>query len=125
MKKKIRKFAEGGSSIDEGVRARALASVANLDKSDDSPAGKSGYGEENDIPELAKKVVKKASAKLPMPDYSNEDLDRMGMNNDIKPIKKADMNEMPDKLRAPNYKAPSVVKTVSKQVTKPTPRSPG
>ena len=38
---------------------------------------------------------------------------------------KVSMNDMPESLRAPDYKAPSVVKSVSKDVTKPTPRSPG
>lgn len=67
--KKMKKMAMGGSSIDDDVRKRALASVANLDDSDmpdDSPAGKSSYGEENDMPEVstpAKKAAPKAAPK--------------------------------------------------------------
>jgi hypothetical protein len=39
---------------------------------------------------------------------------------------KTSMNDMPEKLRAPGYTPPSVVKTIDKKkVTKPTPRSPG
>ena len=33
----------------------------------------------------ARKVVAKEKTSLPMPDYSNEDLDRMNMNDDLKP----------------------------------------
>ena len=33
----------------------------------------------------ARKVVAKAKESLPMPDYSNKDLDRMNMNDDLKP----------------------------------------
>jgi hypothetical protein len=33
----------------------------------------------------ARKVVAKEKTSLPMPDYSNADLDRMGMNDDLKP----------------------------------------
>ena len=33
----------------------------------------------------ARKVVAKAKESLPMPDYSNADLDRMNMNDDLKP----------------------------------------
>jgi hypothetical protein len=47
-------------------------------------------------------TAKKAAKKLPMPDYSNEDLDRMGLNES--------MNEMPESLRAPGYTASSVIK---------------
>jgi len=72
MKRKKLKFAEGGFSTAEGqnknigddVRARALASVADLDKPDDSPAGKSSYGEENDMPEV-KSITKTTVAKTP------------------------------------------------------------
>ena len=53
MKKKLRKFSEGGfetavgqSRIDEDTRARAMRSVMP----DDSPAGTSTYGEENASP---------------------------------------------------------------------------
>lgn len=38
----------------------------------------------------SRKVVAKAKTSLPMPDYSNEDLDRMGMNEDLKPAKRFD-----------------------------------
>ena len=120
-------------SISDDIRDKAMRAVAE--------------GGQKDVAPVAKKTVR--AAKLPMPDYSNEDLDRMGLNNDIKTVKsrvqpetdreeyspfmrqfrkdeakeKANKNYMPENLRGPDYKAPSVVKNVSKEVTKPTPRS--
>ena len=68
MKRKIRKFSEGGfetktgknTLIDEDTRARAMRSVAP----DDSPAGTSTYGEQNDLPET-KTVTKTTVSKTP------------------------------------------------------------
>jgi hypothetical protein len=68
MKRKTRKFADGGFStaegenknIDDDVRARALRSVMP----DDSPAGTTGYGEQNDLPET-KTVTKTTVSKTP------------------------------------------------------------
>jgi hypothetical protein len=51
---------QGKSSIGDDVRARAMASVADLDKPDDSPAGKSGYGEQHDLPETKAKPKTKS-----------------------------------------------------------------
>jgi len=73
MKRKTRKFADGGFStakgenknISDDIRARALRSVMP----DDSPAGTTGYGEQNDLPEtktVTKTTVSKTPAK-PMP----------------------------------------------------------
>ena len=69
-KRKMRKFADGGFStaegqnkmIDDDVRARALRSVMP----DDSPAGTTGYGEQNELPEtktITKTTVSKTPAK--------------------------------------------------------------
>jgi hypothetical protein len=144
MKKKMKRYEDGGEiefetkmgsnrSISDDIRDKAMRAVAE--------------GGQKDVAPVAKKTVR--AAKLPMPDYSNEDLDRMGLNNDIKTVKsrvqpetdreeyspfmrqfrkdeakeKANKNYMPENLRGPDYKAPSVVKNVSKEVTKPTPRS--
>ena len=68
MKRKMRKFADGGFSTAEGenknisddIRARALRSVMP----DDSPAGTTGYGEQNDLPET-KTVTKTTVSKTP------------------------------------------------------------
>jgi hypothetical protein len=68
MKRKTRKFADGGFSTAEGenknisddIRARALRSVMP----DDSPAGTTGYGEQNDLPET-KTVTKTTVSKTP------------------------------------------------------------
>ena len=67
-KRKMRKFADGGFATAEGenknisddIRARALRSVAP----DDSPAGTSTYGEQNDLPET-KTVTKTTVSKTP------------------------------------------------------------
>jgi hypothetical protein len=118
MKKK--RFEKGGS-IDEGVRARAMAAMASQLR--DEAGEVSSIRRNQETGELydtamPRATAKKASSKLAMPDYSNEDLDRMGLNES--------MNEMPKSLRAPGYTPPSVVKTINKKnVTKPTPRSPG
>lgn len=125
MKKKMKKYEDGGeiefetkqgknSSIGDDVRERAMKAISE-------------GGQKTETPKVSAPKVKaspKKETKLSMPDYSNEDLDRMGMNEDLKSFKKANMNDMPENLRAPSYKAPSVVKMVSKEVTKPTPRSP-
>jgi hypothetical protein len=71
-KRRTRKFADGGFSTAEGenknisddIRARALRSVMP----DDSPAGTTGYGEQNDLPEtktVTKTTVSKTPAKAP------------------------------------------------------------
>jgi hypothetical protein len=73
---KIKKYAEGGkyNSIDDDVRARAMKFVA------DGAQQNTETAETPVAPVKAAKPmrrVKAAAAKLPMPDYSNEDLDRM------------------------------------------------
>jgi hypothetical protein len=69
---KIKKYATGGS-IDDDVRARAMKWI------------ESGSPENTETAEtpVTKKPAKK-EVKLYKPDYSNEDLDRMGMNKDLK-----------------------------------------
>jgi len=126
MKKKTKRFQSGGISDD--VRARAMKSVEGLEgikgsNIEDETGMVKGSIKRNEYGDLydsemkpTPKAASKKETKLAKPDYSNEDLDRMGLNES--------MNEMPKNLRAPNYKAPSVVKNVSKNVTKPTPRSP-
>ena len=81
----------------DGIRERAMKAVAEGGQKDETPAPKAAP--KPSVPKAAPKVEPKA-------------------------VMKADMNDMPEKLRGPDYKAPSVVKTVSKEVTKPTPRSP-
>jgi hypothetical protein len=69
---KAKKYA-GGGSIDEDVRERARKWM------------EAGSPDQAEAPSAAAKPVRRAkAAKLPLPDYSNEDLDRMGMNKDIK-----------------------------------------
>jgi hypothetical protein len=85
MKRKTRKFADGGFSTAEGenknisddIRARALRSVMP----DDSPAGTTGYGEQNDLPEtktVTKTTVSKTPAKAPtMPAEEKERMETL------------------------------------------------
>jgi hypothetical protein len=84
MKKKMRKFADGGYATAEGenknisddIRARALRSVMP----DDSPAGTTGYGEQNDLPEtktVTKTTVSKTPAKTVAPTMPAEEKARM------------------------------------------------
>jgi hypothetical protein len=90
MKRKMRKFADGGFSTAEGenknisddIRARALRSVMP----DDSPAGTTGYGEQNDLPEtktVTKTTVSKTPAK-PMPKGESADEYKTRMESLVK-----------------------------------------
>jgi len=79
MKKKIRKFKEGGFSAEQEkwlggadrtdpyILARMRKAVpdkpASAEVGDDSPAGKSGYGEENELPDASATRVAKAPVK--------------------------------------------------------------
>ena len=83
-RRRTRKFADGGFSTAEGenknisddVRARALRSVMP----DDSPAGTTGYGEQNDLPEtktVTKTTVSKTPAKSSAPTMPAEEKTRM------------------------------------------------
>ena len=106
MKKKMKRFEKGGS-IDEGVRARAMAAMASQLRDETGEVSSIRRNQETgELYDTAmpkpRAAVKKAAKKLPMPDYSNEDLDRMGLNES--------MNEMPEKLRAPGYTSSSVIK---------------
>lgn len=89
-KRKVRKFAEGGFETAEGsnknisddIRARAMRSVAP----DDSPAGTSIYGEENELPEtktVTKTTVSKTPAK-PMPKGESADEYKTRMESLVK-----------------------------------------
>jgi hypothetical protein len=63
--------------ISADTRARAMKFVEKSDEAKREVKPKSMAA--------SRKVVAKAKTSLPMPDYSNEDLDRMGMNEDLKP----------------------------------------
>lgn len=64
-------------AIGEDTRARAMKFVEKSDEAKKEVKPKSVA--------TSRKMVAKAKTSLPMPDYSNEDLDRMGMNEDLKP----------------------------------------
>lgn len=72
---KVKKCAEGGS-IDDDVRARAMKWL-------EAGSPEQPTGEEKPVPKKA------APVKLHQPDYSNEDMDRMGLNEGQTPVKKA------------------------------------
>ena len=98
MKKKMRKFTEGGfqtkmgrnegASIDDDVRARAMRSVMP----DDSPAGTTGYGEQNDLPEtktVTKTIVSKTPAKTvapPAPAEEKARIEEIGKKQELKGV---------------------------------------
>jgi hypothetical protein len=96
MKKKLRKFSDGGFSTAEGenrnigddVRARALRSVMP----DDSPSGTTGYGEQNDLPEtktVTKTTVSKTPAKTVAPTMPAEEkarIEEIGKKQGIKGV---------------------------------------
>ena len=86
--KKMKRFNQGGETEFEtkqgsnaaldriaGIRERAMKAASEGGQKDEAPAPK------------AKPAVKKKAPKLYKPDYSNEDLDRMGMNEASKPVK--------------------------------------
>ena len=101
MKKKMRKFSEGGfetavgknSNIDEDIRARAMRSVMP----DDSPAGTTGYGEQNDLPEtktITKTTVSKTPAvKLapPMPAEEKARIESIQKKQELIPVRPEEM----------------------------------
>ena len=85
MKKKLRKFSEGGfetavgqSRIDEDTRARAMRSVMP----DDSPAGTSTYGEENASPVTVTKT--KTSVTAPAKPTMDMNAEKARMDNLVK-----------------------------------------
>ena len=83
-RRKMRKFVDGGFStaegknkmIDDDVRARAMRSVMP----DDSPAGTTGYGEQNEMPEIkaaAKTTSKTTTKSTPKTESREENQERM------------------------------------------------
>jgi hypothetical protein len=102
MKKKMKRFEKGGS-IDEGVRARAMAAMASQLRDETGEVSSIRRNQETgELYDTAmpkpRAAVKKAVKKSPPPDSSNEDYDRMRMN------------ELPESLRAPGFTPSSVIK---------------
>ncbi len=85
--KKSKRYAEGGvaegvnSSIGDDVRSRAMAAMAARDQDI------GGGGSTGTTPVV--KPVAKPAPKLAKPDYSNEDLDKMGIDDGSGKINKA------------------------------------
>jgi hypothetical protein len=116
MKKKMKRFDEGGYTGDDPIVKYRMGMIdakgndltkkasepepefesktgKNEDISADTRARAMKFVEKSDEAKkevkprsttTARKVVAKAKESLPMPDYSNADLDRMGMNDDLK-----------------------------------------
>jgi hypothetical protein len=85
---KVKKYADGGDvtegqnpNIGDDVRARAMAAMAKREQDI------GGGGDTVSAP------AKKSAPKLPMPDYSNEDLDKMGLNEGQTPVKKPTLRD--------------------------------
>jgi len=117
MKKKMKRFDEGGYTGDDPIVKYRMGMIdakgndltkkasepepefesktgKNEDISADTRARAMKFAEKSDEVKkevkprsttTARKVVAKAKESLPMPDYSNADLDRMNMNDDLKP----------------------------------------
>ena len=135
MAKKMKRFSAGGYEGDDPIvkyRMGMIDAKGNdlTKKSEPEFETKTGENEainkDPGIRERAMKFIEKSDEKS---DEVKKEVKPKATTTARKVVAKADtkvsMNDMPENLRAPNYKAPSVVKTVSKEVTKPTPRSPG
>jgi hypothetical protein len=141
--KKMRKFSEGGFSkaqeewlggadrTDPYILARMRKAVP------DKPMEKTpevDKGELRDETGTVSKNIKRNTEtgelySTEMPSVSKE-VKKATVKNTPKPVQSkkpvADMNEMPENLRAPGYKPSSMVKAIDKKnIAKPTPRSPG
>jgi hypothetical protein len=89
---KVKKYADGGDvetqtaqgqnkNIGDDVRARAMAAMAKREQD-------IGGGGDTAPTPVKKAAPKKAAPKLYQPDYSPDDEDRLGLSDDIKPVKK-------------------------------------
>ena len=149
MKNKVRKFQDGGVS-DENFTPEQLKFLGGADRTDpyilarmrraapDAPKTAKLDNKVNtkvDAGEIIDEFGEKSSIRKntetgelydTAPSISKE-VKKPPVKNTPKPTqsKKTDINEIPEELRAPDYKAPSVVKNVSKEVTKRRPTTPG
>jgi hypothetical protein len=152
MKKKMRKFKNGGIA-DEDFTADQLKFLGGADRTDpyilarmrskfpDAPKTakldtKVDTGELRDETGMVSKIKRNTetgelySTEAPTPKAETKPALKTEAKAETSPIKptqskKTNINEMPEELRAPDYKAPSVVKNVSKEVTKRRPTTPG
>jgi hypothetical protein len=128
MAKKIKRFNAGGSSEYEGDDPIVKYRLGIKDK-EKEPEFETKTGENEAISkdpgirERAMKFLEKSDEKS---DEVKKEVKPKAVTTARKVVAKTDtkasMNDMPESLRAPDYKAPSVVKSVSKDVTKPTKR---
>jgi len=125
MAKKMKRFNTGGSSDYEGDDPIVKYRMGIKDKEEPEFETKTGknaaIGE--DTREKAMKFIEKSDEKS---DEIKKEVKPKATTTARKVVAKTDtkasMNDMPESLRAPDYKAPSMAKAVSKEVTKPTVR---
>jgi len=126
------KFLDGADRTDPYILARMRSKFPDapkttkldtkLDTKVDAGEIRDEFGEKSSI----RKNTETGELYDTAPSISKE-IKKPSVKNTPKPTqsKKTDINEMPEELRAPDYKAPSVVKNVSKEVTKRRPTTPG
>ena len=125
MAKKMKRFNAGGSSDYEGDDPIVKYRLGIKDK-EKEPEFETKTGENEAISkdpgirERAMKFVEKSDEKS---DEIKKEVKPKAVTTARKVVAKTDtkasMNDMPESLRAPDYKAPSMAKAVSKDVTKP------
>jgi hypothetical protein len=141
--KKVRRFQDGGFTkeqeewlggadrTDPYILARMRKAVPDAPKTEKTDT-KLDAGELRDETGMVSKIKRNMETgdlySTEMPSASKE-VKKSTVKNTPKPTQnkktKNDINEMPEKLRAPGYTPPSVVKKIDKKnVIKPTPRSP-
>jgi hypothetical protein len=130
MNKKMKRFNAGGSSDYEGDDPIVKYRLGIKDK-EKEPEFETKTGENEAIskdPGIRERAMKSVEKLDEKSDEVKKEVKPKAVTTARKVVAKTDtkasMNDMPESLRAPDYKAPSVVKMVSKEVTKPTPRSP-
>ena len=128
MKKKMRKFAEGGfSSAQEEWLGGAdrtdpyiLARMRSAVPDELAPEFETKTGENQAISKIDG-IRERAMKSVATGNQKNES---SKSQSNPKSAPKSSANDMPESLHGPDYKLPSLVKTISKEVTKVSPRSP-
>jgi hypothetical protein len=133
MAKKMKRFNAGGTSDYEGDDPIVKYRMGMIDakgndltkKSEPEFETKTGENEAiSKIPGLREKAMKSVEKLDEKSDEVKKEVKPKAVTTARKVVAKTDtkasMNDMPESLRAPDYKAPSMAKAVSKEVTKPT-----
>jgi len=136
MAKKMKRFDEGGYTGDDEIVKYRMGMIDakgnDLTKSkketiaDNDPYGAANKETSADLDPYG--AASKSTSATPKARKSTvKDVEKTTAKTAAKTAAKTDtkasMNDMPESLRAPDYKAPSMAKAVSKEVTKPTTKS--